>query len=77
VDLAERVIAATGSRSKIVKKPLPEDDPAQRQPDIALARRHLSWEPKVELDAGLARTIGYFEAMLGRAGPHADSVNGP
>jgi UDP-glucuronate decarboxylase len=50
-----------------VKKPLPEDDPAQRQPDIALARKHLNWEPKVDLEAGLLKTIGYFEAMLGRA----------
>jgi UDP-glucuronate decarboxylase len=71
LELAERVIAATGSRSKIVKKPIPEDDPSQRQPDIALARRHLNWEPKVQLDAGLARTIGYFEGMLGRAEPRA------
>ena len=71
VDLADRVIAATGSRSKIVKKPMPEDDPSQRQPDIALARKHLKWEPKVELDAGLARTIAHFEAMLGRAEPRA------
>ena len=67
VELAERIIAGTGSRSKIVKKPLPEDDPAQRQPDIALARTHLNWEPKVDLEAGLLKTIGYFEAMLGRA----------
>ena len=66
-ELAERIIAGTGSRSKIVKKPLPEDDPAQRQPDIALARKHLNWEPKVDLEAGLLKTIGYFEAMLGRA----------
>jgi len=66
-ELAERIIAGTGSRSRIVKKPLPQDDPAQRQPDIALARKHLKWEPKVDLEAGLLKTIGYFEAMLGRA----------
>ena len=71
VELAERVIAATGSRSKIVKKPMPEDDPSQRQPDIALARKYLNWAPKIELDAGLAKTIGYFEALLGRAEPRA------
>jgi UDP-glucuronate decarboxylase len=71
VELAERIIAATGSRSQIVKKPLPEDDPSQRQPDIALARKHLGWEPKVDLAVGLVRTIAYFEAMLGRAEPRA------
>jgi len=69
VELAERIIAATGSRSEIVKKPLPDDDPAQRQPDIALARAHLGWEPKMDLAAGLVRTIAYFEALLGRAEP--------
>jgi UDP-glucuronate decarboxylase len=67
IDLAERVIAITGSRSGIERKPLPADDPAQRQPDIALARRELRWEPRVELDEGLARTIGYFETLLGGA----------
>jgi UDP-glucuronate decarboxylase len=48
--------------------PKPEDDPTQRQPDIALARKHLGWEPKVQVDAGLKQTIGYFETLLGRAG---------
>jgi UDP-glucuronate decarboxylase len=66
-ELAEKIVAITGSRSAIVRKPMPEDDPAQRQPDIALARKHLGWEPKVQLDEGLARTIAYFEAMLGQA----------
>ena len=75
-DPAERIIAATGSRSKILRKPPPEDDPSQRQPDIARARKHLNWEPRVELDVGLARTIGYFEAMLGLAEPSA-SVSPP
>jgi len=65
LELAQKVIALTGSRSKIEMKPLPSDDPTQRQPDIALARKHLDWEPKVQLEAGLERTIGYFESLLG------------
>jgi len=71
VDLAEKIIAITGSRSAIERKPMPADDPAQRQPDIALARKHLGWEPKVQLDAGLKKTIEYFEAMLDQAGTPA------
>jgi len=63
-ELAERVIRLTGSRSNIVFKPLPQDDPTQRCPDITLARRVLGWEPSVELDDGLTRTIDYFERML-------------
>jgi len=65
IELAEKIITITGSRSTIVRKPMPADDPAQRQPDIALARRQLGWEPKVQLDAGLKKTIEYFESMLG------------
>jgi nucleoside-diphosphate-sugar epimerase len=56
-ELAEKVIALTGSRSKIESMPLPPDDPRQRQPDIALAKRELGWQPKVQLDEGLAKTI--------------------
>jgi dTDP-glucose 4,6-dehydratase len=58
--LAERVIALTGSKSKIVEKPLPEDDPKVRRPDITIARAVLGWEPKVQLEEGLQRTIAYF-----------------
>ncbi len=68
VDLAEKIIAITGSRSAIERKPMPADDPAQRQPDIALARQHLGWEPKVQLDEGLAKAIAYFESILGHPG---------
>ena len=68
IELAERIIAMTGSRSTIERMPLPVDDPVQRQPDIALARRLLGWEPKVELDAGLVRTIDFFESVLDEAG---------
>ena len=63
-ELAEKVIELTGSKSKLVFKPLPSDDPTQRQPDIGLARRELGWEPKVPLASGLERTIRYFDQML-------------
>jgi dTDP-glucose 4,6-dehydratase len=63
--LAERIIALTGSRSRIVEKPLPVDDPKVRQPDITRARTILGWEPKVPLDAGLEKTLAYFRAKLG------------
>jgi UDP-glucuronate decarboxylase len=63
-ELAERVIALTNSRSKIVHRPLPQDDPMQRCPDITLARKVLGWEPKVPLNEGLSRTITYFDALL-------------
>lgn len=67
-ELADQVIAMTGSRSRIEFRPLPSDDPTQRQPDIALARGRLGWEPKVALAQGLERTIAYFDALLaGRA----------
>jgi len=64
LDLAERVLRKTGSRSPLVRRPLPADDPQRRRPDIALARRHLAWEPKVDLDAGLDRTIDWFRREL-------------
>jgi len=60
LELAELTLKLVGGRSKIVHKPLPADDPRQRQPDIALARRTLGWEPRVPLEAGLRRTIAYF-----------------
>jgi len=62
--LAEKVIALTGSRSKIEAKPLPADDPKQRQPDISLARSALNWAPKTQLEEGLKKTIAYFDATL-------------
>jgi UDP-glucuronate decarboxylase len=61
IDLAEKVIKLTGSKSSIVKRDLPMDDPRQRKPDIALAKYLLNWEPKVQLDDGLKRTIDYFK----------------
>ncbi|NJO21721.1 MAG: SDR family oxidoreductase [Sphingomonadales bacterium] len=63
-ELATLAIELTGSKSKIVHKPLPADDPKQRRPDIALARAHLDWEPRVKLVAGLKKTIEYFDALL-------------
>jgi UDP-glucuronate decarboxylase len=62
--LAERVIEMTSSRSQLMFKPLPTDDPKQRQPDITLARQKLNWEPKVELRDGLQRTIDYFSSIV-------------
>ncbi|MDC8016209.1 UDP-glucuronic acid decarboxylase family protein [Tahibacter soli] len=63
-ELAEHVLRASGSRSRIVHHPLPPDDPKVRRPDIDLARRALGWEPKVPLDEGLMKTIAYFRAHL-------------
>jgi len=63
--LAEKVIRLTKSKSKIVHKPLPSDDPARRCPDISLARRMLDWTPQVPLEEGLTRTIAYFKEKLG------------
>ncbi len=64
LELAEKVIALTGSKSTIAFKPLPSDDPVQRKPDISLARRQLNWEPTMQLDSGLKQTIEYFEKLL-------------
>lgn len=61
-DLAERIIRLTGSRSKIILKPLPQDDPLQRQPDITLAKKMLRWEPRISLEEGLGKTIAYFKS---------------
>ena len=67
-ELAEMVISLTGSRSEIVLRPLPQDDPVQRQPDISLAVRELGWKPVVPLKEGLARTVAYFEKALSDVG---------
>ena len=65
VELAKKVLALTGSQSELVYKPLPEDDPMQRKPDIGLAARELGWKPTIPLDDGLRRTIDYFRARVG------------
>jgi UDP-glucuronate decarboxylase len=64
LQLAEEVIAQTGSKSKIVRRPLPIDDPKQRRPDISFAQATLDWSPRVQLKEGLTRTIEYFDHLL-------------
>jgi UDP-glucuronate decarboxylase len=76
-ELAEQVIAQTGSKSRIVSKPLPSDDPRQRQPDISLATRELGWSPKVELKQGLEKTIAYFEKLLSSGEIRQDYMRQP
>lgn len=66
IELAELIIKLTSSRSKLKFKPLPEDDPKQRQPDISLAKSKLNWSPKVPLEEGLIKTITYFKNLLGK-----------
>lgn len=63
-ELAVATLALTGSRSKLIHKPLPHDDPRQRKPDISLARQHLDWQPHVDLKSGLAKTIDYFRNLI-------------
>ena len=63
LELAEKILKIIGGKSKIIFKTLPQDDPKQRQPDISLAREALSWEPKIDLNAGLEKTISYFRAL--------------
>jgi len=63
-ELAEKVISLVGTKSKLVYKPLPQDDPKQRKPDISLAQSKLAWEPHVNLEDGLKETIGYFKRTL-------------
>ncbi len=65
LEFAEQILKATGSRSKIVHKPLPQDDPKQRRPDIRRARAILKWEPQVPLAEGLKDTLVYFREKLG------------
>ena len=65
LELAKRIIRLTGSRSEIVFRPLPVDDPKVRQPDITLARSQLGWEPRVDTDDGLRRTVDWFREALG------------
>ena len=63
IDLANKIIELTGSASKIIYEPLPEDDPMQRQPDISMAKNVLEWEPAVPLASGLQKTIDYFSSF--------------
>jgi len=64
LNLAKKIIKLTDSKSKIIYQPLPEDDPKRRKPNIELAKKELKWEPKINLDEGLKKTISYFERLL-------------
>ncbi len=64
LELAEKVVELTGSKSRIVHKPLPQDDPTQRKPDISLAKKELGWKPTVSLEEGIKKVIPYFEGCL-------------
>jgi nucleoside-diphosphate-sugar epimerase len=66
--IAETIIKMTGAKSTIIYKPLPTDDPKQRRPDITRARTLLHWEPKVQLEEGLIKTIDYFRTKVGARG---------
>lgn len=66
LELARKIVDLTGSHSRIVYRPLPQDDPAQRKPVIDLAKKELDWEPEVMLEEGLKKTIAYFEGQLGK-----------
>ncbi len=72
-ELAEAVIRLTGSKSKLVHEPLPTDDPKQRRPDITRARELLNWQPAVQLEEGLTRTIAYFDRLLSTGTGHTDA----
>jgi UDP-glucuronate decarboxylase len=78
LELASTIISLTGSSSKIVNRPLPQDDPRQRRPDISMAKEELSWTPHTKLKEGLIQTIAYFEQLLSdqglRASLKADSA---
>lgn len=64
LELAEKVIKLTGSKSKIINQPLPSDDPMMRKPDISLAKKELNWEPNIRLDEGLVKTIEFFKTII-------------
>jgi UDP-glucuronate decarboxylase len=74
-ELADLVIAMTGSRSKLTRRPLPVDDPVQRCPDITQATAVLGWQPKTDLKEGLARTIDYFDRILAKHGEIVGSLS--
>ena len=77
LELAELVLEVTGSKSKLVKMPLPQDDPRQRQPDISLARAKLDWEPRMQLREGLTKTIEYFDELLKRNAGLGEGLSRP
>jgi UDP-glucuronate decarboxylase len=77
LELATMIIDMIGSRSKIVRRPLPENDPRQRRPDISKAQEILSWQPKTPLKEGLVRTIAFFEQLLEQDGIRASLAREP
>jgi UDP-glucuronate decarboxylase len=64
IELARKIIKITGSKSRLIHKPLPADDPRQRKPDISLAKKKLRWGPTVDLDEGLEKTVDYFRKVV-------------
>ena len=76
LQLAENIVRMTNSRSQIVRKPLPADDPRQRQPDTTLAAKHLGWSTKTPLEVGLQRTVAYFDKLLQERTPELRAVAG-
>jgi len=66
LELAQKVIEMVGSKSKLIYKPLPSDDPMQRCPDISLAKNELNWQPMIQLEDGLIKTIEYFDKLLSK-----------
>jgi UDP-glucuronate decarboxylase len=64
LELAEKIIKLSGSRSKIIFEPLPNDDPMQRQPDITMVKDRLGWEPKIDIEEGILKTIEYFKQII-------------
>jgi len=64
LELAETVLEITNSKSKIIFQPLPSDDPKQRNPNIERARKELDWEPQIDLQSGLTRTVEYFQGII-------------
>ena len=74
LQLAENIVRMTNSRSQIVRKPLPADDPRQRQPDTTLAAKHLGWSAKTPLEVGLQRTVAYFDKLLQERAPELRAV---
>ena len=76
-DLAKKIVTITGSKSEILYKPLPSDDPVQRQPDITLAKKTIGWSPYIPLEQGLVRTVAYFEAPLRGGSVSSRSTSSP